>query len=66
MPRLHLLKKRPRINVIYDSEESENEVSYDKCTIIKENTRSGNMWTEVERDPQVFEFRGKDQGLNQP
>ena len=52
--------------MIYDSEESENEVSYDKCTIIKENTRSGNMWTEVERDPQVFEFRGKDQGLNHP
>ena len=30
---------------------------------INEDTRSGNMWTEVEGDPPVFEFRGKDKGL---
>lgn len=44
---------------MYDSEpESEYEVPS-----TNEDTRNGNMWTEVERDPPVFEFRGKDQGL---
>ena len=56
-----IAKKRPRINVIYNSVESEDEVQS-----ITEDTRSGNMWKEVEGDPSVFEFRGKDQGLNIP
>lgn len=65
-----IAKKRPRINVMYDSEESESEDEVPRISInvqsINEDTRNGNMWTEVERDPPVFEFQGKDQGLNLP
>ena len=59
-------EKRPRINVVYGSEESESEDEVPGTSInvqcINEDTENGNMWTEVERDEPVFEFRGKDQG----
>ena len=65
-----IAKKRPRINVVYDSEESESEDEVPSTSInvqyINEDTRNDNIWTEEERDPPVFEFRGKDQGLNLP
>ena len=53
-----IAKKIPRINVIYDAEESKNEVPTINVQSVTEATRSGNMWTEVEGDPSVFEFRG--------
>ena len=55
---------------MYDSEESESEDEVPSTSInvqyINEDTRNDNIWTEEERDPPVFEFRGKDQGLNLP
>ena len=49
---------------MYDSEESEDEVSTINVLSINEDTRSGKMWTEVKGDNPVFEFRGKDQVFN--
>ena len=57
-------KKRPRLKVVYDPEEteSENEVPSTSINVqcINKDSGNGNIWTEIERDLSVFELRGKD------